>query len=197
MIPESLTQLIETLMVLPGVGEKTAQKYAYTLAKNPNQGLSQLSQSCSLAASLLKECSRCHTLTDTPLCEICESHKREQHIVCFVASPFVIILLETMNLFHGLYHVLHGVLSPLQGITKDQLTIQALIQRTHTENIEEIIYALPPSLESEATMQLITQLLPKSIPSSSLARGLPSGTQLEYTDEHTLRHAFIERKQRN
>ena len=193
-IAEPLLVAIEELSKLPGIGKKTAQRLAIFLLKMNDDRLDNLLNSLKDLKTKLFFCSRCFNLSEERYCEICKSVKRDTSIICVVEEVSDVIAIEKTNEFDGLYHVLGGVLSPLSGITPDSLKIKELLKRFETENIEEVILALNPDTEGEATSLYLAKLIkPLSIKVTRIARGLPIGGDLEFADEATIGRAMINR----
>ena len=193
-IAEPLLVAIEELSKLPGIGKKTAQRLAIFLLKMDDDRLDNLLNALKDLKTKLFFCSRCFNLSEEKYCEICKSVKRDTSIICVVEEVSDVIAIEKTNEFDGLYHVLGGVLSPLSGITPDSLKIKELLKRFETENIEEVILALNPDTEGEATSLYLAKLIkPLSIKVTRIARGLPIGGDLEFADEATIGRAMINR----
>lgn len=193
-IAEPLLVAIEELSKLPGIGKKTAQRLAIFLLKMDDDRLDNLLNSLKDLKTKLFFCSRCFNLSEEKYCEICKSVKRDTSIICVVEEVSDVIAIEKTHEFDGLYHVLGGVLSPLSGITPDSLKIKELLKRFETESIEEVILALNPDTEGEATSLYLAKLIkPLSIKVTRIARGLPIGGDLEFADEATIGRAMINR----
>lgn len=193
-IAEPLLVAIEELSKLPGIGKKTAQRLAIFLLKMDNDRLDNLLNSIKNLKTKLVFCSRCFNLSEEKYCEICKSVKRDTSIICVVEEVSDVIAIEKTHEFDGLYHVLGGVLSPLSGITPDSLKIKELLKRFEDENIKEVILALNPDTEGEATSLYLAKLIkPLRIKVTRIARGLPIGGDLEFADEATIGRAMINR----
>ncbi len=193
-IAEPLLVAIEELSKLPGIGKKTAQRLAIFLLKMDDDRLNNLLNSIRDLKTKLVFCSRCFNLSEKKYCEICKSVKRDTSIICVVEEVSDVIAIEKTHEFDGLYHVLGGVLSPLSGITPDSLKIKELLKRFEDENIKEVILALNPDTEGEATSLYLAKLIkPLSIKVTRIARGLPIGGDLEFADEATIGRAMINR----
>ena len=189
-ISESLGQLIEQLSQLPGIGRKSAYRLAMYIVKLPREEVMTLASSLMSVKDRIRYCSTCWNFTETDPCVICASHKREKALICVVEEPGDVIALERTNEFRGLYHVLGGTLSPLDGIGPEDLKIKELLVRV-TKEVGEVILALNPTVEGEATTIYLTRLLrPLGVRISRIARGLPVGSDLEYADEATLVRAL-------
>ncbi|RMH68947.1 MAG: recombination protein RecR [Gemmatimonadetes bacterium] len=194
-VSPSLNHLIEELMSLPGIGRKTAQRLAFYILKMPKERSEALAESIINATTRLQYCSICGNLTEQDPCAICSSEKRTSTIVCVVESPSNVLALEKMGAFRGKYHVLHGVLSPLDGVGPDDLNVETLLKRIPAEKIEEIVLAINPNVEGEATAFYLAKLLkPLGVHVTRIAHGLPAGGDLEYADEVTLTRAFSGRQ---
>ena len=191
-----LANLYEQLRRLPGVGSKTAMRLAYHIVDMPSEDVQLLADALRNAKSQIHFCPRCFNLTDGELCEICSDPSRDRSIVCVVEQPQDIAAMERSRGYHGLYHVLHGVLSPLDGIGPDKLRIRELFLRLQQESVAEIIIATNSDVEGEATATYLAQLLkPVGITVSRIAHGLPMGGDLEYADEVTLSKALENRRE--
>jgi recombination protein RecR len=183
----SVTQLIEELMRLPGVGEKTAQRLAFHLLKTSKQEADALALAILAVKEKIRRCSRCYGITEQDLCPICSDPKRDRTLLSVVEEPADIFAFEKLREYRGLYHVLGGALSPLEGIGPEDLTIAQLYTRLREEEIQEVIVATNPNLEGEATAMYLSKVLkPLSVKVTRLAHGLPIGSALEYADEVTL-----------
>ena len=190
-----LANLYEQLRRLPGVGSKTAMRLAYHIIDMPESEVQQLAESLSSAKKSIHYCSQCYNLTDGEKCAICSDPSRDHFTICVVEQPQDIAAMERSHGYNGLYHVLHGVLSPLDGIGPDRLKIRELFQRLQHESISEIIIATNSDVEGEATATYLAQLLkPIGITVSRIAHGLPMGGDLEYADEVTLSKALENRR---
>ena len=190
-----MANLYEQLRRLPGVGSKTAMRLAYHIIDMPEGEVQQLAEALSNAKKSIHYCSQCFNLTDGEKCAICGDPSRDHFTICVVEQPQDIAAMERSHGYNGLYHVLHGVLSPLDGIGPDKLKIRELFQRLQRESISEIIIATNSDVEGEATATYLAQLLkPIGITVSRIAHGLPMGGDLEYADEVTLSKALENRR---
>ena len=190
-----LANLYEQLRRLPGVGSKTAMRLAYHIIDMPESEVQQLAEALSSAKKSIHYCSQCYNLTDGEKCAICSDPSRDHFTICVVEQPQDIAAMERSHGYNGLYHVLHGVLSPLDGVGPDKLRIRELFQRLQQESISEIIIATNSDVEGEATATYLAQLLkPIGITVSRIAHGLPMGGDLEYSDEVTLSKALDKRR---
>ncbi len=187
--------MYEQLRRLPGVGSKTAMRLAYHVIDMPAEEVGQLAAALTGAKEQIHYCSRCYNLTDSDVCDICADATRDSFTICVVEQPQDIAAMERSHGYHGLYHVLHGVLSPLDGIGPDRLRVKELLQRLQREAVSEIIIATNSDVEGEATATYLAQLLkPIGISVSRIAHGLPMGGDLEYADEITLSKALENRR---
>ena len=190
-----LANLYEQLRRLPGVGSKTAMRLAYHIIDMPESEVQQLAEALSSAKKSIHYCSQCFNLTDGEKCAVCSDPSRDHFTICVVEQPQDIAAMERSHGYNGLYHVLHGVLSPLDGVGPDKLRIRELFQRLQQESISEIIIATNSDVEGEATATYLAQLLkPIGITVSRIAHGLPMGGDLEYADEVTLSKALENRR---
>lgn len=192
---EALQQLIEEFAQLPGIGRKTAQRLALHILKQPRDEVVKMAKALVSVKDRIRYCSTCWNITEVDPCPICSSTKRERGTLCVVEEPNDVIAVEKTNEFRGLYHVLGGSLSPLDGIGPDELKIRELLQRISTD-VTEVILALNPNVEGEATTIYLTRLLkPLGVKVSRIARGIPVGGDLEFADEATLTRALEGRVQ--
>ena len=193
---EPVTRLIEELGKLPGIGPKSAARLTYYLLRIPEAEARALAEAIIAVKEKTVICSSCQNITDSNPCAVCASKERDHSIICVVKEPLDILALERTGQYKGLYHVLHGVLSPMDGIGPDDLKIKELLQRLKTSSVKEVILATNPNLEGEATAMYLQRLLsPFRIRLTRLARGLPVGGDLEYADEVTLTHALEGRQE--
>jgi recombination protein RecR len=193
---EPVSRLIEELSKLPGIGPKSAARLTYYLLRIPEAEARALAEAIIAVKEKTLFCDSCQNITDSNPCTICASKERDHSIICVVKEPLDILALERTGQYKGLYHVLHGVLSPMDGIGPDDLKIKELLQRLKTGPVKEIILATNPNLEGEATAMYLQRLLsPFGIRLTRLARGLPVGGDLEYADEVTLTHAIEGRQE--
>ncbi len=189
---DSIQKLIEHFASLPSIGKKTAQRLVFHLLKKDKNYIQDFAKSLISISENVILCSSCNNFADTDPCPICSSHKRNSNIICVVEQPSDIIVIEKTNEFFGKYHVLHGLLNPLDGITPDVLKIKELLPRL-TE-VDELILALNPTIEGEVTIQYLSKLIkPLDIKISRIARGVPIGSSLEFTDQATISNAFESR----
>lgn len=185
-----ISKLIEELSRLPGIGAKTAQRLAFHIINMPEDQVNSLSQAITTAKSTVKYCEECFTLTDSKLCPICASEKRDHHTIMVVENPRDLAAYEKTGRFDGVYHVLHGAISPMLGIGPDEIKLKELILRLQGD-IREVIIATNSSLEGETTAMYISKLIkPTGIKVTRIASGVPVGGDLEYIDEVTLLRAL-------
>lgn len=193
-IAEPLLIAIEELSKLPGIGRKTAQRLALHILKNEQNSVDKLVKAIADLKIKLHFCKRCFNITEDDLCEICKSVKRDTTKICVVEEASDVIAIEKTNEYNGLYHVLGGVLSPLSGVTANDLKIKELLTRFETENISEIILAINPDTEGETTALYMARLIkPLNIKVTRIARGIPIGGDLEFADEATIGRAMLNR----
>ena len=194
--PRPLGILINELSKLPGIGGKTAQRLAFHILSLDDKEAEQLAQSIVNAKQQMKYCSVCGNLTDTDPCAICSDAQRRQDVICVVESPRDVMAMERIKEFNGLYHVLHGVISPMEGIGPEDINLKSLISRLQTNDVKELIIATNPNIEGEATAMYIARLIkPAGIKESRIAHSIPVGGDLEYADEVTLLKSLEGRRQ--
>jgi recombination protein RecR len=197
-VPPSVQRLIEAFSRLPGIGPKTASRLTYYLLRAPESDALELSEALYEMRTATTFCSVCFNITSHDLnpCALCQDGSRDRKVICVVEEPLDVVAIERTGMFQGLYHVLHGALSPVEGIGPEALKIRELMDRVANQGIEELILATNPTLEGEATaMYLKRQLEGASIRLTRLARGLPSGGDLEYADATTLAQAIAGRQE--
>jgi recombination protein RecR len=184
---QPISRLIQELTRLPGIGEKTASRLALHILRSSRESAESLSRAILEVKEKIRLCSRCFNLTDQDLCRICQDAKRNQEMVCVVSGPEDLMALERSGGYQGLYHVLHGVLSPLEGIGPQDLRLEELLSRLRGGKIQEVILATNPSVEGEATAQYLSQVIkPLGVRVTRIARGVPMGGDLQYIDQVTL-----------
>lgn len=194
-IPQSIQNLIDEFSKLPGIGPKTAQRLTFYLLKEKQEDLGSLGNAVLGLRENIKKCQICFNLTDTDPCPLCKDFKRDKGVVCVVEDPLDIVAIEKTGQFRGLYHVLGGVISPMDGIGPDELTVRGLLGRL-TGEIKEVIIATNPNLEGEATaLYLQKAMAPFDVKVTRLAYGLPMGSDLEYADELTVLKALEGRRE--
>ncbi len=188
---QSIEQLAEHFSQLPGIGRKTAHRLAMYVLKMSRSEVDALADALRMVKEKVRYCSECSNITESDPCSICSSSKRERSIICVVEEPNDVIAIEKTNDFRGLYHVLGGALSPLDGIGPEDLRIRELLERIGKGGVQEVILALNPNVEGEATTLYVTRLLkPLGVKVTRIARGLPVGSDLEFADEATLSRAL-------
>jgi recombination protein RecR len=194
--PDPLNRLVAQLAKLPGIGEKTAQRLAFHILRSPREYAVELSASVLEVVDKVKLCARCFSLTESELCAFCRDERRDERVLCVVEGVADQMAVERTREFKGRYHVLHGVLSPLEGVGPDQLRIKELLERLRDGKVEEIILATNPDVEGEATSLYLTRLLkPIGVRITRLAQGLPMGGDLEFADQATLSKALSARRE--
>lgn len=194
--PKPLARLINELSKLPGVGGKTAQRLAFHILSMTDAEAGNLAHAIEDAKAQMKYCSVCGNLTDADPCAICTDKSRRQDIICVVESPRDVMAMERIREFDGLYHVLHGAISPMDGIGPEDINLKSLIIRLQNSDVKELILATNPNIEGEATAMYIARLIkPSGIKVSRIANGIPVGGDLEYADEVTLLKAMEGRRE--
>lgn len=191
-----VARLVEEFEKLPGIGHKTAQRLAFHVLNLPTEKAENLADAIKEAKSKIKYCSICSNLTDIDPCGICSGPTRNNSVICVVEDPRDVVALERIKEFKGLYHVLHGAISPMEGIGPEDIKIKELLARIREGNISEVILATNPNIEGEATAMYISKLLkPLGIKATRIAHGIPVGGDLEYADEVTLAKALEGRRE--
>ena len=194
--PEPISRLIEGFHRLPGIGPKSAQRLAYHILRASEQEAEALATAILDVKRRIVLCSVCLNITERDPCAYCSDERRDRSIICAVEQPLDILAVERASGYRGLYHVLHGVLNPMDGIGPEDLRIRELLKRLDGGDVKEVIMATNPSLEGEATAMYVQRLItPLRVKVTRLARGLPSGADLEYTDDVTLARAFEGRQE--
>jgi recombination protein RecR len=194
--PEPIAKLIDSFMKLPGIGPKTAVRLAFYVLSMKEDDVLDFAKALVNAKRNLTHCSVCGNITDTDPCAICIDNHRDESIICVVQDPKDVIAMEKMKDYRGKYHVLHGAISPMDGIGPEDINIADLIKRLQDENVKEIILATNPTIEGEATAMYISRLVkPSGITTTRIAHGLPVGGDLEYADEVTLSKALEGRRE--
>jgi len=194
-VAEPIQRLIDALVQLPGIGPKSASRLAFHLLRMPTDQVQELANAIGELKANIVYCRRCQNLTTSDPCTICADRNRDAHLICVVEEPLDVVAIERTGSFRGLYHVLHGVINPVEGIGPDDLRIGALLDRARVETPTEILVATNPTMEGEATGMYLARLLhPMGIRVTRLARGLPMGGDLEYADEVTLSRAVEGRR---
>lgn len=193
--PETLKKLIECYKKLPGIGEKSAERMALATIDLDQDILNTFSESIKTIKEKIKFCEICNNYSESDRCEICNSSSRDKHTICVVEEPKNIIMFEKIGTYNGLYHVLNGLISPLDGINPEQINIDSLLKRIENDDIKEVIFALKPSIEGETTTLYIKKMLTKSdVVVSKIAHGVPMGADIDYIDSLTLELALEDRK---
>jgi recombination protein RecR len=191
-----LAELIAELEKLPGVGPKSAQRLAYHLLRVPDHEAKRLADAVVAAKEKLKFCTRCQNISENEECEICRDIRRNKTLLCVVGEPRDIVAIERINDYHGLYHVLHGLLSPIDGIAPENLRIRELLVRLQSEPIDEVIVATNPTIEGDSTALYLAKLLkPAGIKVTRIAQGMAVGGELDYADSATLISALEFRRE--
>src|SRR4028118_1497662 len=191
-----LSQLLEQLEKLPGLGPKSAQRLAFHILRAPREDTEGLAQAVRDVRDKIKPCTRCGNFTDLEVCDICTDPRRESTLLCVVAEPRDLMAVENSGEFRGRYHVLGGVMSPIEGIGPDQLNINGLMKRIGDEGVGEVILAVSPTVEGGTTANYLANLLrPRNVRVTQLARGLPFGGDLDYADQMALAGALRARRE--
>lgn len=191
---ESVTKLIDELKRLPGIGHKSAQRLAFYILRADREEAERLIEAINEVKEKIILCSTCNNITDVDPCHFCSSPSRDKRVLLIVEEPFNLVTIEKTREYKGLYHVLHGALSPIRGIGPDELKIKNLLERLRSGDVEEIILATNPNTEGEATANYISKLLkPLGIRTTRIAMGVPVGSDLEYADEVTMHKALSNR----
>jgi recombination protein RecR len=194
-LPEPLSRLVEQLQKLPGIGAKGAQRIAFHVLKNPRDDAERLCDAIRAVKEQVTYCSTCNNITATDPCVFCTGATRDQRVICVVEEPQNVMVVEKTREYRGLYHVLMGVLSPLQGVGPDDLKIKGLLERVGGGGVDEVILATSPTVEGEATALYLARLLrPLGVRASRIAMGVPVGSDLEYADEVTMTRAMEGRR---
>jgi recombination protein RecR len=195
-LANTVVELIEELSKLPGIGRKTAQRLAFHIINKSDEEALKLANAIVKAKKNTKYCSVCCNLTDVDPCTSCANKKRDGSIICVVEDPRDVMAIERTREYHGLYHVLHGSISPMDGVGPEDIKIKELLERLKTDEVKEVILATNPTIEGEATAMYISKLLkPMGIKTTRLAYGIPVGGDLEYADEVTLSKAIEGRRE--
>ena len=194
--PEPLARLIEHLQRLPGIGAKSAQRLAYHILRTPRDAADQLCAAVQDVKDRVTYCSTCNNITDVDPCAFCTDERRERHVICVVEEPQNVAAIEKTREFRGVYHVLMGALSPLQGIGPDDLKIRGLLTRVGEGGVNEVVLATNPNVEGEATALYLARLLkPLGVRVTRIATGIPVGSDIEYADEVTMSKAMEGRRE--
>lgn len=195
MYPDSLRRLIEAFKYLPGVGEKTAERYAFAVMDMPEERTEFFKESIEDVKEKIHECKVCRNLTEDEICYICSDKLRDDEVLCVIEDVKSLSMFEKLGLFHGMYHVLKGLISPLDGVNPEDIELDLLLERIRDGNFKEIILAFKPSVEGETTALYIKRILEDmNIVISRIASGIPIGADMEYMDAMTLERALLDRK---
>ncbi|NOT66544.1 MAG: recombination protein RecR [Methylotenera sp.] len=193
--PPALEQLIDSLRCLPGVGPKSAQRMAYYLLQRDRKGANALANALNTALQVVDHCQLCNTFSEQPICPLCAADSRDKNLLCVVEMPTDLLMLENTHAYTGMYFVLMGRLSPLDGIGPKEIHLEKLIKRAQDGIVNEVILATNYTVEGEATAHYISELLKaRGIKTSRIARGMPMGGEIEYVDSGTLAQAMMERR---
>ena len=193
--PSSLEDLIEALRCLPGVGPKSAQRMAYHLLQRDHAGAARLASALGRALEMIRHCERCNTFTEEQVCGLCRSPRRDAHLLCVVETPADMLMMEQAECYRGLYFVLMGRLSPLDGIGPKEIHLDRLLKRAGDGQVREVIVATNFTNEGEATAHYIAEMLrARGVRASRIARGVPLGGELEYVDVGTISQALLDRR---
>jgi recombination protein RecR len=194
--PNSISRLIRQLCKLPSIGEKSAERLALHLMNAPEEEILELSRTIAGLKQKIKVCSRCFALSDTEICGICSDPSRDSGFLCVVETPADMVAIEKSGAFSGRYHILQGLLSPMDGMGPEDIRLKELIQRIGNENIKEVVIATGTSIEGEATASYISECLAKiSVKITRIASGVPMGGEVKYVDQVTLRKAMETRRE--
>ena len=192
--PQNINDLIECFKKLPGIGEKTAERMALSTLNMDDEALNLFSDSLKNIKNKITRCTKCNNLAEGDLCEICKMPNRDLKTICVVEEPRNVVIFEKIGSYKGLYHVLDGLISPLEGIEPNDININSLVDRIEKENIEEVIIAVKPSIEGETTSLYISKILEKlPVKVSKIAHGIPIGVDMEFIDSLTLELALEDR----
>ena len=194
-LPKAVRELSQELTRLPGIGPKTAKRLSIHLLRQPRSVVGRLGDTLKNLHANVRICRRCYNLAERDVCEVCRDESRDSTVVCVVENPLDVEAIERTDMYRGLFHVLGGSLSPLEGVGPEQLTISELLQRIQSDDVKELIFALNPTLEGEATTRHITKKMDgMGIKATKLGRGLPTGGDIEFADAITLSAALEGRR---
>lgn len=194
--PAPLERLLEALQALPGIGPKSAQRIAFHLLKTRPEQVRRLAEAIAALPEALRMCALCHAVTDREVCATCSDPTRSDRLICVIEEPHNLLAVERTRDFKGRYHVLHGSLSPLQGVGPDELKVQGLLDRVRQGGVDEVILATSPTVEGEATAIFLARLLkPLGVKVTRIAMGVPVGADLEWADEVTMAKALEGRRE--
>ena len=192
--PSTIQNLIECFKMLPGIGEKTAERLALSILDSDSEMINLFADSLKDSKLKIRRCEKCNNLSESEFCEVCKDKSRNKQVLCVVEEPKNVILFEKLNIFDGYYHVLDGLISPIDGINPEDINISSLINRVKEDNIKEIILALKPSIEGETTSLYISKTLEgTNVKISKIAHGIPLGAEIDYVDSLTLEMALENR----
>ena len=195
-MPESIKRVIESFKMLPGVGEKTAERLAFSILDFDEDQIELFSSSITEVGEKIRKCSICNSLTENDVCDICLDKTRNQNILCVVDDVKNVFIFEKMAMFNGYYHVLDGLISPMDGVNPEDIGLERLLDRIHNANFKEVVFAFNPSIEAETTSMYIKRILSDSgLIFTRLASGVPMGANMEYIDSLTLERALNYRKE--
>lgn len=196
MYPKSIANLIESFKLLPGIGEKTAERLVFSLLDMEQENIEFFADNLKDLPNKIKRCEKCNSITENKICSICTDDTRNSKVLCVIDDVKNIFLFEKMNVFTGKYHVLDGLISPIDGINPEDIGLEKLLERIKKEKYQEIIFAFKPSIEGETTSLYIKKILSDTnIKVTRLASGLPMGADIEYVDSLTLERALNDRKE--
>ncbi len=196
LFPPSLRQLIAQLERLPSIGPRSAQRLALYLLRRPEEEVALLANAILEARTRVRLCARCFFLSEQELCEICQDPQRDQSLLCIVADPRDVVSIERLGQYQGLYHVLHGLISPAEGVQPEDLKVRDLLERVKQNPPQEVILATPPTVEGDATALYLARLLkPLGVRVTRIAYGMPVGGELDYADSATLSYALSGRRE--
>lgn len=196
MYPNSIQNLIDSFKLLPGIGEKTAERLAFSVLEMDEDNVKFFSNSLIDIKNKIKYCKKCNNITELDYCDICSNSDRDKNILCVVEDAKNVFLFEKMGVFNGYYHVLEGLISPIDGINPEDIGLDRLLDRVKNENFKEIVFAFKPSIEGETTSLYIKKILSDtSIKITRLASGVPMGADMEYVDSLTLERALSDRQE--
>ena len=192
--PSTIQNLIECFKMLPGIGEKTAERLALSILDSDSEMINLFADSLKDSKLKIRRCEKCNNLSESEFCEVCKDKSRNKQVLCVVEEPKNVILFEKLNIFDGYYHVLDGLISPIDGINPEDINILSLINRVKEDNVKEIILALKPSIEGETTSLYISKTLEgTNVKISKIAHGIPIGAEIDYVDSLTLEMALENR----
>ena len=195
MYPSSLQQLIETFKYFPGIGEKTAERMAFSLMDMDQEKIEMFSKNVLSVKESIHRCPVCNGITDKEICDICNDKNRDKNVLFIVEDPKSVFLFERLGIFKGKYHVLNGLISPRDGVNPEDIDLEKLIDRVKNEKFTELILAFKPSIEGETTSLYIKRIFEDmNLSISKIASGIPMGADMEYIDAMTLERAFVDRK---